>query len=334
MTAASHPLIDSFGRMHNNLRISVTDRCNIRCFYCMPADNVQFLKRDKLLTFEEIVRFVRILVPHGVNKLRLTGGEPLVRNELPKLVKMLAEVEGIQDIGMTTNGILLTEQAEELYQAGLRRLNISLDALDPVKFKEITRREGYEKVLEGIEAAKRAGFDPIKINAVSIRGVTDSEIIPFGKFARESGCEVRFIEYMPLDADAAWEREKVLFASEIVDVLSREFQPLIPEQNPDPRAPSTDFTFADGIGKIGFIPSVSQPFCEQCNRFRITADGKLRNCLFSLDEVDVRELLRSGAGDEQIIMTVRESIQAKWAGHKINAEDFVQPQRTMHSIGG
>ena len=334
MTAASHPLIDSFGRMHNNLRISVTDRCNIRCFYCMPADNVQFLKRDKLLTFEEIVRFVRLFVPHGVNKLRLTGGEPLVRNELPKLVQMLSEIKGIKDIGITTNGILLAEQAEDLYRAGLRRLNVSLDALDPVKFKEITRREGYEKVLEGIEAAQRAGLDPIKINAVSIRGVTDSEIIPFGKFARESGCEVRFIEYMPLDADAAWEREKVLFASEIVNVLSKELQPLVAEENPDPRAPSTDYAFADGIGKIGFIPSVSQPFCEQCNRFRITADGKLRNCLFSLDEVDVKELLRSGADDEQIITAVRQSIQSKWAGHKINAKDFVQPQRTMHSIGG
>lgn len=300
----------------------------------MPADNVQFLKRDKLLTFEEITRFVKLLVPHGVNKLRLTGGEPLVRNELPKLVSMLSAIDGIEDIGITTNGILLAEQAQDLYDAGLRRLNVSLDALDPVKFKEITRREGYEKVLEGIEVAKQVGFDPIKINAVSIRGVTESEIVPFGKFAREAGCEVRFIEYMPLDADAAWEREKVLFAEEIVKVLSQEIMPLVAEKNPDPRAPSTDYYFEDGIGRVGFIPSVSQPFCEQCNRFRITADGKLRNCLFSLEETDVKELLRQPNTDDQIIAAVRDSIQNKWAGHHINKADFVQPKRTMHSIGG
>ena len=333
-TANPLPLVDTFGRLHNNLRISVTDRCNIRCFYCMPADNVQFMKRDKLLSFEEIVRFVKLLVPFGINKLRLTGGEPLVRNELPKLVGMLSEIDGIKDIGITTNGILLADQAQDLYDAGLRRLNVSLDALDPVKFKEITRREGYEKVLEGIEVAQQVGFDPIKINAVSIRGMTDSEIVPFGHFARSSGCDVRFIEYMPLDADAAWEREKVLFAAEIVEVLSREIMPLVAEKNPDPRAPSTDYSFEDGVGRVGFIPSVSQPFCEQCNRFRITADGKLRNCLFSLEETDVKELLRQPGTDAEIIAAVQNSIQKKWAGHHINAEDFVQPKRTMHSIGG
>ena len=328
------PLIDSFGRRHNNLRISVTDRCNIRCFYCMPAENVQFLKRDKLLTFEEIEAFVRCMVKVGVNKIRLTGGEPLVRRDLHKLVRMISAIDGIEDIGMTTNGIFLADHAEELFDAGLRRLNISLDALDPIKFREVTRRDGYEEVLKGIEAAQQVGFDPIKVNAVSIRGVTESEIVPFGNFARESGCEVRFIEYMPLDADAAWEREKVLFASEIIDVLSQSIQPLTPLPNTDPTAPSTDFQFADGVGRIGFIPSVSQPFCGSCNRFRLTADGKLRNCLFSLDETDVKALLRVGGKESEIIALVRESIENKWAGHHINDADFEQPQRPMYSIGG
>ncbi len=334
MSLPENSLVDSFGRQHNNLRISVTDRCNIRCFYCMPAENVQFMAKSKLLTFEEIARFVRLMVPQGVNKLRLTGGEPLVRKDLHKLVALLAEIDGITDIGITTNGILLADQAQALYDAGLRRLNVSLDALDPVKFQEITRREGYEQVLNGIEVAQKVGFSPIKINAVAIRGMTESEIVPFGKFARESGCDVRFIEYMPLDADAAWEREKVLFASEIIDVLSRELVPLVPVGDPDPRAPSTDYQFKDGAGRIGFIPSVSQPFCEQCNRFRLTADGRLRNCLFSLEESDIKTLLRESANDEQIVAAVRESIQQKWSGHNINAADFVQPDRPMYSIGG
>lgn len=328
------PLIDSFGRRHNNLRISVTDRCNIRCFYCMPAENVEFLKREKLLTFEEMTAFVRLMVPLGVNKIRLTGGEPLVRRDLPTLVRMIAAIDGIEDIGMTTNGIFLAEYAQALYDAGLRRLNVSLDALDPVKFREVTRRDGYEEVLKGIDKAREVGFDPIKINAVSIRGVTESEIEPFGHFARETGCEVRFIEYMPLDADAAWEREKVLFASEIIEILSSRIQPLVPLPGADPSAPSTDYVFADGIGRIGFIPSVSQPFCGQCNRFRLTADGKLRNCLFSLEETDIRSLLRAGDKAAEIVAAVRSSLTAKWSGHHINDADFQQPDRPMYSIGG
>ncbi|MCA9023709.1 MAG: GTP 3',8-cyclase MoaA [Planctomycetaceae bacterium] len=328
------PLTDTFGRVHNNLRISVTDRCNIRCFYCMPADNVQFMAKAKLLSFEEIERFVRIVQPMGINKLRLTGGEPLVRRDLPTLVAKLAAIEGIKDIGITTNGILLAEQAQELYDAGLRRLNVSLDALNAEKFAEVTRREGYEKVIEGIQAAKAAGFDPIKINAVSIRGVTEEEIVPFGHFARETGCEVRFIEYMPLDADAAWERDKVLFADEIIETLSKEIRPLIPVPNSDPRAPATEYDFNDGIGRVGFIASVSKPFCMNCNRFRLTADGKIRNCLFSLEETDVRSLLRSGTDDETIRQAVLDSVMAKEAGHEINMAGFVQPDRPMYSIGG
>ncbi len=328
------PLLDSFNRQHTNLRISVTDRCNIRCFYCMPADNVQFMERKELLTFEEIEAFVRAVVPLGVNKIRLTGGEPLVRKDLYKLVAKIAAIEEIQDIGLTTNGILLAEQAQELYDAGLRRLNVSLDALDPVKFKVVTRREGYEKVISGIQKAQAVGFEPIKINAVAIRGITESEVVPFGNFARETGCEVRFIEYMPLDADAAWEREKVLFAQEIIDVLSAEIMPLKVEGQHDSAAPATDYVFEDGRGRIGFIPSVSQPFCGNCNRFRLTADGKLRNCLFSLSETDIKPYLRGIGTEEELRTKVRECIADKWAGHQINDIDFVQPIRPMHSIGG
>ena len=328
------PLVDSFGRVHDNLRISVTDRCNIRCFYCMPAENVTFMNRRELLTFEELERFARIAVTLGITKLRLTGGEPLVRQNLEVLVRLLAAIPGIEDIGVTTNGLLLAEQAGLLFAAGLRRINVSLDALDPVRFKEFTRRDGYEKVLAGIEAARVAGFDPIKINAVSVRGMTEDQVVPFGHFARETGAEIRFIEYMPLDADAAWERDKVLFAQEIIDQLSREIQPLVALPPRDTRAPATDYVFADGIGKIGFISSVSQPFCLNCNRIRITADGKLRNCLFSLEESDVRTLLRGGAPDAEIAALVRQSVGEKKEGHEINTARFIQPLRPMYSIGG
>lgn len=327
-------LIDTFGRIHTNLRISVTDRCNIRCFYCMPAENVQFMDRRDLLTFEEIERFVRISVPLGLTKIRLTGGEPLVRRDLHLLVQMLSAIPQIQDIGLTTNGILLAEQAQDLWNAGLRRINVSLDALDPVKFKEITRRDGYEKVLEGIEAAQRVGFDPVKINAVSIRGMTEDEIVPLANFARRAGVEIRFIEFMPLDADNAWEREKVLFAHEIIEKLSREIGPLVPCPDQDPHAPATEFQFEDGIGRIGLIASVSQPFCMSCDRFRITADGKLRNCLFSLEETDVRGMLRSGVADSEIAAAIRASIAAKKEGHEINTARYIQPDRPMYSIGG
>lgn len=330
----TEPLIDTFGRLHTNLRISVTDRCNIRCFYCMPAENVQFMRRSELLSFEEIGRFVRVAARLGLRKIRLTGGEPLVRQDLDRLVALLAEIPGIEDIGVTTNGILLAEQAQRLYDAGLRRINVSLDALDPEKFEQITRRQGFDKVIEGINAAQRAGFDPIKVNAVAIRGLTEDEVVPFGHFARRTGVEIRFIEFMPLDADNAWEREKVLFAHEIVDMLSREIMPLVPCEDSDPHAPATEFRFADGVGRIGIIASISRPFCTSCDRFRITADGKLRNCLFSLEETDVKSLLRGGAEDEAIAQAIRDSIAAKREGHEINTARFIQPARPMHSIGG
>jgi len=330
----SSQLMDTFGRVHDNLRISVTDRCNFRCFYCMPAEDVQFMDRADLLTFEEIERCVRVAATLGITKLRLTGGEPLVRRELHKLVRLLAAIPGIRDIGLTTNGVLLDEQADDLFAAGLRRINVSLDALDREKFKAFTRRDNYEQVLAGIRAAQRVGFDPIKINAVSVRGLTEDQIVPFGHFARDTGIEVRFIEYMPLDADNAWEREKVLFQQEIVDRLTAEIAPLVPSADQDPRAPATDYAFADGVGRIGFISSVSQPFCLSCNRVRLTADGKLRNCLFSLEETDLRGLIRSGRDDDAIADAFRASVAAKKEGHEINTSRFIQPLRPMYAIGG
>ena len=332
MTSSAHPLIDSFGRRHNNLRISVTDRCNIRCVYCMP-ENPQFLARNLLLSFEEIERFVRIVAPLGIDKIRLTGGEPLVRRDLSILVARIAAIPGIKDIGLTTNGILLASMAKPLWDAGLRRINVSLDTMDTDRFQQLTRRPGLEQVIEGILAAKAAGFDPVKINAVAMRGSTEDDIVPLARFAREQGLEMRFIEYMPLDS-GLWEREKVLFAAEILDRLSREIGPLVPAADQDPRAPAIDHDYVDGGGRVGLIASVSRPFCMSCNRVRLTSDGKLRNCLFSLDETDIRSLLRGNATEQEVAHAVRASVAGKWEGHEINTARFVQPGRLMHSIGG
>jgi cyclic pyranopterin phosphate synthase len=334
MTTPDAPLVDRFGRMHSDLRISVTDRCNIRCFYCMPAENVRFKPRSELLTFEEIERFVRVVARMGVNKLRLTGGEPLVRNGLPGLVGRLAAVPGIKDIALTTNGILLPEQAQALKDAGLRRLNISLDALSAEKFKQITRREGYERVLEGIFTAQRVGFKKIKLNAVAIRGLTEEEVVPLGEFGRRHRLEVRFIEFMPLDADDAWQNDQVLSGAEIRRIMEAGIGPLVPLPVDDPSQPATDYEFADGIGRIGFINPVTQPFCQRCNRLRITAEGKIRNCLFSIEEWDACGLMRSGGSDAELADLVRASIGAKHASHGINSAEFVRPERAMYQIGG
>ena len=330
---ANDRLIDRFGRVHNNLRISVTDRCNIRCTYCMP-EVVQFLPKRELLSFEEITRVARVASGLGITKLRLTGGEPLVRRELPTLIRELAAIPGIEDIGLTTNGLLLAPMAEALFGAGLRRINISLDTLDPDRFERLTRRPGVEKVVEGILAAKVAGFDPVKLNAVAIKGETDEDVVPLARFAREHGLELRFIEYMPLDAGDAWERGKVLLASEIIERLEREVGPLHPAPDQDPRAPAVDYDFEDGGGRVGLIASVSRPFCGSCNRVRLTADGKLRNCLFAHDETDLRALVRGGATDEAIARALVESVADKREGHEINLPQFIKPERLMHSIGG
>lgn len=326
------PLIDSFGRVHDNLRISVTDRCNLRCVYCMPEE-VVFMDRKELLTFEEMAHFVSVAAPLGISKIRLTGGEPLMRRNLDRLVKLLVAIPGIRDVGLTTNGILLAEQAQTLYDAGLRRINISLDTLDPARFREITRRDGLDRVLAGILAAKKAGFDPVKVNAVAIRGVTEHEVVPLARYAREHGLEMRFIEYMPIGAEA-WERSKVFFAHEILELIEREVGPLVPADDYDPRAPAMEFQYTQGGGRVGIIASVSRPFCTSCNRLRLTSEGKLRNCLFALEEIDVKSLLRDHPDDHRLTDLIRQNVRDKWEGHEINTARFIKPLRTMHAIGG
>jgi cyclic pyranopterin phosphate synthase len=328
------PLTDSLGRVHTNLRVSVTDRCNIRCFYCMPDENVRFLPRRDILTFEEIERFVGVAARLGVKKVRLTGGEPLVRAELPELVRRLATIPDIDDIALTTNGILLAENAEALKRAGLTRINISLDALTEETFRKIARREGLDRVLAGIEAARHVGFKKIRLNAVAIKGITEPEIIPLVEYARRRDMEMRFIEFMPLDAENRWQHDQVLSGEEIRRAIEGAIGPLEPDQRPDPSQPATDFRFVDGHGAVGFINPVSQPFCEDCNRLRITAEGKIRNCLFSTIEWDARAMLRSGGSDAELTQLIRDCVQAKKPGHGIDNADFVRPARAMYEIGG
>lgn len=333
-TTSADPLVDRFGRVHTDLRISATDRCNIRCFYCMPAENVQFRPRHEILTFEEIVRFVQVVAPLGIRTLRLTGGEPLVRHDLPDLIRMLVEIPGIEDVALTSNGLLLADQAHTLKQAGLHRLNVSLDTLDPARFRFITRRDGFERVLQGLFAAQRVGFQRIKVNAVAIRGVSDDDIVPLGRFAREHGFEVRFIEFMPLDADDRWDASRVLSGEEIRSRLQAEIGPLSPLPVRDVSQPALDYKFDDGIGRIGFINPVSQPFCRWCDRLRITAEGKVRNCLFSTVEWDARRLLRDGGSNAELAQLVRDCVSQKQAGHGINSDEFHKPERAMYQIGG
>jgi cyclic pyranopterin phosphate synthase len=332
--SGTQPLVDRFGRVHRDLRLSVTDRCNIRCFYCMPVENVRFKPRSELLTFEEIERFVRVAASLGVCKLRLTGGEPLVRHDLPRLIARLAEIPGIEDIALTTNGLLLAEQAQALRDAGLNRLNISLDTLNPETFQKISRRDGFEKVLAGIFAAQGVGFDKIKLNAVAIRGLSEPDLVPLGRFAREHGLEMRFIEYMPLDADGNWDNEQVLSGETILKTLSAEIGPLEPIAGGDPSQPAVDYRFVDGGGVVGFINPVTQPFCSDCNRLRLTAEGQIRNCLFSIEEWDARAVMRGGQDDAALARLMIDCVAAKKAGHGINSDDFVRPARAMFQIGG
>jgi cyclic pyranopterin phosphate synthase len=327
------PLVDTFGRLHDNLRVSVTDRCNIRCYYCMP-EQVQFGPKDEILSFEEIVRFARISASLGIRKLRLTGGEPLVRKDLPVLVQQLSNVAGISDIAVTTNGVLLAGQARALHAAGLRRLNVHLDTLDRARFHQITRRDELPKVLDGIDSCLRLGFESIKINAVALKGINEADIVPLARYGRQNGLQVRYIEFMPLDGQGLWDRSRVLLADDIVAMLESEFGPLIPRTDADPRAPASEYDFVDGEGSVGFIASVSRPFCLSCNRLRLTADGKLRYCLFAIEETDVRSLLRGSAEDEDICRTIEETVRRKWLGHEINQQRFVAPPRPMYAIGG
>ncbi len=326
-------LVDNFGRTHDNLRISVTDRCNIRCFYCMPEEGVKFQPHEQILRFEEIERFVRVAVSMGVRKIRITGGEPLLRRDLATLVRMLGAIEGIQDLALTTNGVLLAEQGQELFDAGLRRINVHLDTLDRERFQKITRRNDFDRVLAGIDAAQRIGYK-VKLNAVAVKGLVEPDIVPLARFGRERGIEVRYIEFMPLDNQSLWDKGRVLTADDMIAMITREIGALqeIPDQ--DPRAPATEYAFEDGIGRIGFIASISRPFCLNCNRIRLTADGKFRYCLFAIDEMDMRALLRDGSPDEKIAEAMREWVKAKWIGHEINTPKFVPPPRPMYSIGG
>ena len=323
-------LIDGFGRVHRDLRISVTDRCNFRCTYCMPQEGMKWQPREDLLTFEEIERVATILVQRfGIKAIRLTGGEPTVRANLAVLVAKLAALN--VDLAMTTNGVTLPLLAPSLRQAGLRRINISLDSLQPDRFHEITRRDELTRVLEGIHSAVQAGFAPVKINVVVIKGFNDDEIVDFAHFGRELGVVVRFIEFMPLDADEDWSNDKVLTQAEILAELSRTFE-LQPLDRTS--APASRWRYADGGGEIGVVASVSQSFCDSCDRVRITADGQFRNCLFATEETDVRVLLRQAASDDEIAAALQRSVSAKWAGHSINKVHFIRPVRSMSEIGG
>ena len=263
----------------------------------------------------------------------MAGGEPLVRRDLPTLIARLAAIPGIRDLAMTTNGVLLPELAEPLYEAGLRRINVHIDTLDRARFAQITRRDDLGKVLTGLERVKALGFR-VKLNAVAVKNLVEPDIVPLARFARENGFEVRYIEFMPLDAQGLWDRKKVLLADDIIAMLSSEISPLVAVPDPDPRAPATEYTYADGGGAVGFIASVSRPFCLNCNRLRLTADGKVRYCLFAIEEDDVKGLMRSGAPDEAIAEVVRRNVAGKWLGHEINSEKFVAPPRPMYSIGG
>jgi cyclic pyranopterin phosphate synthase len=297
----------------------------------MPEE-MQFMPRAEVLSFEEITRFVRIVAAMGVNKVRLTGGEPLVRRDLPVLVRQVADVDGIEDLALTTNGVLLPGLAADLKAAGLRRLNVSLDSLDRGTFAELTRRDELDKVLAGIDAALDAGFSPLKVNAVAIRDTTERELLEFARFARERPIIIRFIEFMPLDGDERWSADQILTGEEIVERIGAVY-PLDPVPGRGSQ-PAQRYRFRDGAGEIGVIATVTEPFCEQCDRIRLTADGKLRNCLFALDETDIRALLRGGADDDAIAEAVTASVWAKWRGHLINQREFVRPERSMSQIGG
>jgi cyclic pyranopterin phosphate synthase len=323
-------LVDPFGRTVRDLRISVTDRCNFRCQYCMPAEGMTWLPRADILTFEEIERFARICVERfGFDGIRLTGGEPLVRAHLPKLVERLAGL-GV-DIALTTNGATLRMHAKALADAGLRRINISIDSLQRERFEELTRRDELDRVLDGIDAALDAGLEPVKLNAVMMRGINDDEVVDFARFGRERGVSVRFIEFMPLDADGAWSDEVVVPADEIVAAIDEVFplEPVVRGNEPAER-----FRYRDGGGEIGVIASVTKPFCGNCDRVRLTAEGQFRTCLFAVDEFDMRALLRSGAPDDEVAAAIEEAVGTKWAGHAIGQVHFIRPRRSMSQIGG
>ena len=326
-------LVDTQGRVVRDLRISVTDRCNLRCVYCMPAEGMPWLPREEILTYEEITRFSRIALGLGVTGIRLTGGEPTVRQDLPVLVRMLNELAPDLDLSLTTNAVKLAAMADELRDAGLKRVNVSLDTIDRERFQAIARRDRLSDVLAGLEAARRVGFTPIKINAVLMRGFNEDEAVPLARWARDNGFEMRFIEWMPLDFQHGWSREKLLPADQLLAEIDAVF-PLEPFDDGDPSAPARRYRYRDGVGTIGVIASVTRPFCGHCDRIRLTADGQIRTCLFSLKEYDFRTAMRTGASDEQIVALLHAAILRKEPGHLINSPFFTQPDRGMSAIGG
>ncbi|MDX6670986.1 MAG: 3,8-cyclase [Solirubrobacteraceae bacterium] len=330
---AFEPLVDGHGRRIGDVRLSVTDRCNFRCQYCMPAEGLPWLERAEVLTFEELERLMGVLAGMGVGDVRLTGGEPLVRREFPRLAAMLRAVPGVREVAVTTNGFLLERDAAALVAAGVDRFNVSIDSLQRDRFYEMTRRDALPQVLRGLEAlAAFPEAHPIKVNAVAMRGFTEDEVLPFAAFARERPYEVRFIEFMPLDADHAWSPDAVLSGDEVRAIVESRW-PLVEVPRED-HATARVFRFADGRGSLGFVNPVSEPFCSDCDRIRVTADGRLRTCLFSLRETDLRTPLRSGASDEELAGIVRDAVWRKELKHRVNEPGFVQPERTMSRIGG
>jgi len=327
------PLVDGHGRLIEDLRVSVTDRCNFRCQYCMPAEGLPWLEREEILRFEEIERLVRLFVGLGVRDVRLTGGEPLVRREFPKLASMLAAIEGLEDLSLTTNGYLLERDADALVAAGINRVNVSIDSLQRDRFYEQTRRDALPQVLAGLHAiARHPEVSPIKVNAVALRGFTEMEALPFAEFARSESFQVRFIEFMPLDADRAWSEDQVLTGEELRAIIHG-VHPL--EEKPrEAHSTARVYRFADGAGEIGFVNPVSEPFCADCNRVRLTADGKLRTCLFSVNETDLRAPLREGATDGELEQAIRDAVWRKELKHRVGEKGFRQPARSMSAIGG
>jgi cyclic pyranopterin phosphate synthase len=324
------PLVDTFGRVHRDLRISVTDRCNFRCTYCMPEEGLTWLDRNELLTFEELARVAGLLVArHGIESIRLTGGEPTVRAHLPRLVGLLAALP--VDLALTTNGATLRAHAPALAAAGLRRVNVSLDSLQADRFEALTRRDELAHVLDGIDAALEAGLRPVKVNVVVELGVNDDEVLDLARFGRDRGVTVRFIEFMPLDAEGGWRNDQVVTQAEIVERIGAEL-PLEPVARGS--EPAERFRYLDGRGEVGVIPSVTRPFCGECDRLRLTADGQLRNCLFSQVDHDLRHLLRGGGSDDELSDAIEACVRAKAAGHAINQVHFVRPRRSMSQIGG
>ena len=327
------PLFDGHGRRISDLRVSVTDRCNFRCQYCMPAEGLPWLDRAEVLRFEEIERLVRLLAEMGVEDIRLTGGEPLVRRDFPKLVAMLARIDGVHDLSLTTNGYLLERDADALVEAGIQRVNVSIDSLQRDRFFQMTRRDALPRVLGGLEAiARHPEVRPIKVNAVAMRGFTEDEAVRFAEFARSTAYQVRFIEFMPLDGDRAWRPDDVLSGRELRAMIDRVYA--LEEVPREPHATARVYRFRDGQGEIGFINPVSEPFCADCNRIRLTADGKLRTCLFSLHETDLREPLRSGASDDELERILRDAVWRKELKHHVGEPGFRPPPRTMSAIGG